>query len=641
MAKIKVLSENIVHKIAAGEVIERPASVVKELVENAIDAGGRRLYIEATVGGRQSIRVVDDGEGMERADVLLSVQRHATSKLASPSDLFDISTLGFRGEALASIGAVSRLTIETCTGGRQEGTQLVVEGGIQREISSFGRGPGTTISVRNLFFNTPARRKFLRRVDTETRHITQVLVQLAAAQPQVGFEWVHQGRSALQLSPAEPVLRCAEILGVDADKLVGFEGAGDGVEVEGWVTVPAACTRVRSRQYVVVQGRPIAARFLNQAIYRGFGGLLTGDAHPAFVLWVRLDPRRIDVNVHPAKREIRFADERLVGDMVHQAVRQGLAMPETSAFTYGASPACVADDRVGEGGPDLSSQARASEASVAKTVGPNTDWKQEGDRLMKPLASAAGSVESPEKDRPLPQVPPRPDAPAEPADSAQMALSLVAPRRPQSQPLDGGEATGGVGEAALEQLQNAPHFWQVHDKYFFAPIEDGIIIVDQHVAHERIRFEEALDAFAGDSPGMQQLLFPHTVQVSPVEQGALEEMGPCLEKLGFSVRPFGPGSVVVDAIPTPLKDWREGDVLLKLISVYLEEKTVRNTLQEAVAASYACHSSIRAGEKLSTAEMQVLLERLLQAREPFVCPHGRPIIVKVALAELDRMFDRI
>ncbi|NKB67283.1 MAG: DNA mismatch repair endonuclease MutL [Candidatus Latescibacteria bacterium] len=633
MAKIKVLSENIVHKIAAGEVIERPASVVKELVENAIDAGARRLYIEATVGGRQSIRVVDDGEGMERDDVLLSVQRHATSKMTSPSDLFDISTLGFRGEALASIGAVSRLTIETCRTGQQEGTRLVVEGGIQREISSMGRGQGTTISVRNLFFNTPARRKFLRRVDTETRHITQVLVQLAACQPQVGFEWVHQGHSTLHVQATEPQVRAAEILGVEVDKLLPFSGADEGIEVEGWVSHPGACTRARTRQYVAVQGRPIVARFLNQAVYRGFGGLLTGDYHPAFVLWLRLDPRRVDVNVHPAKREVRFADERLVGDMVQQAVRQGLAMPETSNFTY-SGPDSSGDSgqgQIGEAAPERSlandslvyrnAPSNAPELSKDKEA-PGLESKQAQSRSWAPVSL--------------------PISETEPIDeTAQMALSLLSPKRLQGRPLTGEEeGDGGVGEETLEQLKNNPQFWQIHDKYFIAPIENGIIIVDQHAAHERIRYEEALAAFTGDSPGMQQLLFPHTVQVNPLEKNALEEMGTSLEKLGFSVRPFGPGSIVVDAVPIPMKNWQEGQVLQELISVYLEEKNIRNTLQEAVAASYACHSSIRTGDKLSVDEMQALLERLLSSNEPFVCPHGRPIIVKIALSELDRMFGR-
>ena len=596
MAKIRVLSENMIHKIAAGEVIERPASVVKELVENSIDALAKRVHVEIKAGGKQSIEVSDDGVGMSREDAEHCILRHATSKMSSPSDLFDISTLGFRGEALASIGAVSRMCIETRSQEEPEGTRLLIEGGIRLEAMMLGRAPGTSVTVRNMFFNTPARRKFLRHVDTEARHITQAVVQLAAAYPEVGFELVHQGRTVLDFAGADQQERAAELLGMERDSLIHVSHQEDGINVEGFLSPPSLCRRSKIKQFLIVRGRPIVAHNINQAVYQGYGGLLAEDAHPPFILWLGLDPRRIDVNVHPTKREVRLADPRQVVEVVKAGVRHALAMPETPSFVYNQDRSEFRSSQIGEITP-LSLDVGEEERSESGTA-----------------SARKNGIE-------------------------QMAFSLVASSTPKGERL-GDDLSDEAGEV-FPELKGNPSIWQIHNKYIASQIKDGIIIVDQQAADERILFEKALDRFKSEGGTSQQLLFPFTLHLGAVEKAVWTEVEGLLGQLGFGVREFGPETIMVDAIPTEMKNWGEGEVLYKILNDFVEEKDVVNGSQEALAVSYACHTSIRAGEAMSVKEMQGLVERLLETREPFVCPHGRPTIIKIRLKEMDRLFKRV
>jgi len=601
--KIRVLSENMIHKIAAGEVIERPASVVKELVENSIDARARRIHIAAVAGGKQSIVVSDDGMGMSREDAELSVLRHSTSKMSSPSDLFAISTLGFRGEALASIGAVSRMIIETRVEEEPEGTRVWVEGGIKREVIPIGRAPGTTVSVRNMFFNTPARRKFLRQVDTEGRHIAQSVVQLAAAYPEVTFELGHQERNVLSFAGTGRRERAAELLGIDADSLLHAEWEEGGIGMEGFLSPPAFCRRSKGKQFIIVRGRPVVSRGLSQSVYQGFGGLLPEEKHPSFVLWLELDPRRIDVNVHPTKREVRLADQRKVEEAMQAGVRKVLGMAQAPSFVYQPDPSEFQAANIGEIKPVSFGEEREK-----------TDEAGES-RWFPPGKEEMGA-------------------------SQQMSLSLLSPSSPKVEKLvrEGVDSAGGLG--ALNETMGSSSIWQAHNRYLVLQIKDGVIIIDQQGAHERILFEEALANFQSAETASQQLLFPLTVKVGLVEGEALAEAGELLKELGFGIREFGPGTVLVESIPAELRNWGEGEVFYQILNDLLEEKKIGHTLREAVAISFACRSSIQAGESLSVPEMEALLGRLLETQEPFVCPHGRPIIVKISLRELDRMFGR-
>ena len=589
--RIHRLPESLVRKIAAGEGIERPASVLKELVENALDAGARRIHIEVVDGGRQKIRVVDDGSGMSPDDVELSVERHATSKLSSPTDLFTIGTLGFRGEALASIGAVSRLTIETRVADDDEGTRITIEGGVRREFGAVAHDVGTSVEVQSLFFNTPARRKFLRHTDTELRYLTQSVVQLSAAYPAVAFRLVHGDRTILDLLPGERRDRAAELLGAEPDELLWVElagGDGDPIKVQGFITTPGRCRRSRSKQYLIVRQRPIQSRPVGAAIYSGYGSLLPHNGHPQFVLWLDLDPRHLDVNVHPTKREVRFARENQVRQLVQDAVREALWVPEAAAFVPKRQPPAV----------DTANPV----FQVAE--GPVREFGRDSSRDVDP-------------------------------EIEQMNLSLLPSTRPTGEVVH----KSHDGEAILSQAQQSG-VWQSHDKYLLLPIRDGILIVDQHAAHERVRYEEVQDMLTYEGSASQQLLIPLTVDVSPVEMQAFQSSEDMFRQLGFGVREFGPSTLLVDAIPPELRNWGDGDIFYQILSDLIDELEARSEPRDAMAASMACHTSIRSGDRLDPREMTSLINRLLAAREPFACPHGRPILVKIALSEFDRLFHR-
>ena len=595
------LPENLVSKIAAGEVIERPASVVKELVENALDASATRISIEVSNGGQHGIRVSDDGVGMSREDAAICVERHATSKLHSPSDLFGITTLGFRGEALASIGAVSRMDIETCRSGDAEGSTVSVEGGVRRDVSPAARAPGTTIEVRNLFFNTPARRKFLRQVDTESRYITQVIVQLAVAYPGIGFRLVNQEREVLNLASSDRRERTAEVFGLKEDELLHGLREEEGVKIETLVSLPEACRRRRGKQFAIVRERPIVNKGLSCAVYDGYGGLLSHGAHPQFAVFLDVDPAKVDVNVHPTKREVRFSEERRVVGVVKSTVRSSLDMPETTSFTT-----------AGDGGRSFGN-ATFSETSSSYESSSST-FDVDPERL--PRVSRVDLA----------------------ADEGQMSLSLVPPTMPAGSRLVG---EGSESAAAMDDIAAATAMWQVHNKYIITTIKDGIAVIDQHVAHERIRYEEVLNVIGQESAATQQLLLPLTLELNPVEMDSYREAHLLFESIGFGVREFGPHSVIVDSLPVDLRNWDDGNVFRQIVADLLEELKARSEATEALAASVACHTSIRAGERLSAEEMNTLVKRLLKTKEPFVCPHGRPIIIRIPLNELDRLFGRI
>lgn len=597
--RIHILSENVISKIAAGEVVERPASIVKELVENSLDAGARKVTVEIGAGGRQSIIVSDNGSGMSREDTELCVERHATSKMSGPADLFDIDTLGFRGEALASIAAASRMTIDTRLQEEQEGTRLVIEGGIRRQLGAVARDVGTSIAVRGLFFNTPARRKFLRHAETEARYVTQTVIQLASAYPEVAFQLKHEDRTTLDLRSGSKENRVADILGLPETHLLHATTDQDGITAELWMSTPGECRKSRAKQFCVVRQRPVYSREINQSIYSGFGGLLPKGRHPLFVLWLDLDPRQIDVNVHPTKREVKLSAIREVRETVSLAVQRSLETAPNGGTVLLPQPTYEGSSLAAEPRPVfLPSQSEDAGGGVIR------DWRRQ----------------------------------------IQMSLSLLAPSQLKGTPLAPPTADSEEGEGedreTLSHLGSEAVLWQVHSKYILSLIPDGLIVIDQHVAHERVRFEEVLDRMEAEGTSSQQLLFPILVELSPVEMDAFAEARDHFEKIGFGIEALGPKELRVESVPAELKNWSDGEIFHSIITELLEEIEIRAHLREAVAASMACHTSIRAGERLSSEQMKTLIERLLQAREPFVCPHGRPIFVKIPLREFDKLFGR-
>lgn len=567
-SNINILPEKLANKIAAGEVVERPASVVKELVENSIDAGATRIRISTQVGGKASIVVADDGCGMSREDALMCIQRHATSKIATDEDLEEILTLGFRGEALPSIGSISHMIIETKEAEKTAGTRVVVEGGVLKSTSDIGRDVGTTVVVRDLFFNIPARRKFLKTTETEFRHVVQAVTQLALCYPSIAFVLSHNDHEVLNVPRHDSMyVRLCAVFGASfMQEMLRVAFDQEDVKGEGFFGRPTAARRSRLRQMIFVNGRPVISRFLNYAVYAGYGGLLSKENYPPFVVFLSIDPRKVDVNVHPAKREVRLSNEREVSRLLTEKVKDALR-------TDAVSPEGQAD--------------RIPTVSITQ------------------LVEEAGHYDSREGRR------------------RQTSLSFIPP-------------------PPHERRSREEHvsLWQVHDTYIFAQVKSGIIVIDQHVAHERVLYQEAMESFSGQpSPG-QQLLFPLSLELSPTEIHIIEEIRPLLEQMGFGIRAFGRNSVVVDAIPSGLKRWRNGQMLMDMVDQMAKEGRITSGLKEKLAASYSCHAAIKAGEKLSADEMQILIDRLFATREPFVCPHGRPTLVRVSMEDLNRWFGR-
>ncbi len=592
--KIRILPDDIANRIAAGEVVERPASVAKELIENAVDAGADRVVVEVATGGKESLRVSDNGGGMSRDDALLALERHATSKIQSLDDLKGLLTHGFRGEALPSIAAVSRLTLETRLADAIEGTRVDVVGGRVRDVSSIGRGQGTTITLHGLFFNVPARRKFLKGVDTEFRHIVNAVTAMAMAYPEIGFDLKHNGRQVLQLGRANFDRRAERIFGVRyGEDAIGVESSASGLEVRGFVGKPEIARKSGVQQVVIVNRRWVQHKAIAHAVYEGYGGLLPRGLAPSYCLCLSIDPARVDVNVHPSKREVRFADERLIYGTITRAVRLSLRgadlIPELSDDAISAMP-----------------EAAGSDVAIAET----------------------------------PAVAYRPKVGGEP----QMALPLTVRSSPGG--VSGTSAdTDGLAEEDFARVS----VWQLHSKYILAHIKNGLIAIDQQVAHQRILYERAMDNMHARPATSQRLLFPITLDFGVKEIHLVREAMPLLEKMGFGIRDFGGHTVVVDAIPIGLRAWQDGQLLKDIIRGMAEAEhttSLSATGQERqiapqehrLASSYAWHTSIRTGEDLSVEEMRAIIDQLFATQEPFIGPYGRPTLIKIGLDEIDNRF---
>ena len=575
---IRVLDESLIGKIAAGEVVERPAAVVKELVENSIDAGAAKIRVEIKAGGKQSIVVIDDGSGMNREDIALCVRRHATSKMASVADLFCIQTLGFRGEALASIGAVAHLAIESRAQQDEAGTRLVVEGGIEREMHSIGRARGTTIVVKSLFFNTPARRKFLRSVDAEARHVAQTIIHLAAGYPALGFELEREDRQVLNYTPASRRERAAELLGIPAAELLDLAHEEEGLKIAGVLAGPEHCGRSKGKQYLIVQGRPISSRLMGTAVQRCFEGLLPEGRHPVFMLWIDMDPRKIDVNVHPTKREIRLADEGQVIAALENSVRQKLRLPDTQSFVYDSSAAGV-----------------------------------------EPVSVRVGEPASPVLQRlPVPEAP----GSAVHADD-QLTMAMVAP------------------SAAKIALVEDAAMWQVHNQYILVEVADGLLFVDQQAAHQRINYDRAMAQMDGVAGESQQLLFPIQLEMGAADFEVFNQVRDDIAKLGFVVRDFGARPALVEAVPAELDRFGEGDVFYQLLNDVRDGQHSGRSWREALVLAYVRKASIKKGQKLNPEEMAHLINELLKVDSPHISPTDKPIMARMKLSDMERLLRKL
>jgi DNA mismatch repair protein MutL len=642
MGKIRVLSDQVANQIAAGEVVERPASVVKELLENALDAGATRIRVEIEGGGRKLIRIADNGHGMGRDDALLAFERHATSKLRSSDDLLSIATLGFRGEALPSIASVARVSLETRAAEDEAGTLLEIAGGKILRVEDAGLPEGTTIAVRDLFFNTPARRKFLRAEQTELGHVAALVTHYALAHPQKHFE-LHSSTQALLVAPAVANAgeRLYQIFGRETfESLIpvaaeldfaraglpephpwkraeDYEAAEPGfLRLSGFVSKPELQKLNRNSIYVFVNGRLIRDKLILHAFNEAYRNIIPPTSFPVVLLFLEMPPQEVDVNVHPAKTEVRFRQGSFVHDFVRDSVRMALMNARPAASFFQAL----------SGGP------RASESLVVD-VSPLPGVDQ---ALYEPreamIAESEGAIE--------------------PGDVAAFELrERIVPPSPGRLGFEGAGMAVGYDDRAeihedrptLNSLASLKPLGQLRDSFILATNEEGLWIVDQHVAHERVLFEKILRERKVEAVQRQRLLMPVLVELLPEQMVTFAAIAEELERNGFEAEPFGPRTLAVKATPVGLEGKELERVLEEVLGVTEKSAQVENEelRRTRIAASIACHAAIKVNMKLEPAKMDWLLEELGKTEHPMSCPHGRPIALRYSLREIQRAFQRI
>ena len=591
MPKIVLLPEDLINKIAAGEVIERPASVIKELLENSLDAGATKITVELEESGKKRIKITDNGEGMSPEDAEKSILRHATSKIRSVEDLFSIKTLGFRGEALASIAAVSKLSITTKQKNVLEGFSLQIEGGhiVSRDI--VGTEPGTSIDVQDIFFNTPARKKFLKTDAVELKHCLDVVTHYALANPAVTFKFLHNHYTllhSLALNDARSTI--ASIYGVQtAKELLEVKYQDEKIKVSGFISKPYHVRNDKNQQVLFVNGRWIKNSDVTNAVYEGYHSTLFVNKHPIFVLHLQLNPETIDVNVHPQKQEIKIEQKEQVANAVTTAVREALQsnklMPTVDVNT---------EQQVTFGTPIPRKEAKTT--------------------IKYPFEPSAQTVFAVE------------EAAAMYAESAAVNAAVVA------------EQTQST-ELVHERLPSMKLFGQVHKTYFLAETEGGLFYIDQHAAHERVMYESLLNQFLHGKVEVQQLLQGEVLDVSAAEKILLEEKKEELKTLGFDLEYFGSNAFAVKTIPLVFGKVKVKELLHDLLTMLENNKSILEKKEE-ILTRMACRAAVMAGDIVTIPQMEKILGELSKAQLPFTCPHGRPTLMKVTIDELEKKFRR-
>jgi DNA mismatch repair protein MutL len=576
--KIKILPEDIANKIAAGEVVQRPASVVKELIENSLDAKSTKIVVEVSDGGKSLIRVSDNGEGMSKEDALLAFERFATSKISTAKDLDAINSFGFRGEALPSIAAVSYLKLITRPKESIYGTLVKIDGGKIKDVSETGAAIGTVVEVQNLFFNTPARRKFLKSNITEAAHISNVVYQYAISQPKVAFKLTHNNQEIINVSAtSDPKERICYFLGKEIiEDIIPIEFKSNLIDVNGFLAKPIHTRPDRDSQYIFVNHRYVINKTITHAIYDGYHTLLPKDRHPIVIIFIKIDPRKVDVNVHPTKREIRFHAEKQIHDLVVEAIRNTLSQADL------IPKVTIPRQKPGISAPIKPTPTQQQEISLPTYTPPVTSTTQQP---IIPLASSSAKLES------------------------------------DIQPIG-----------------------QVFNSYIIAQNKERIFIIDQHAAHERILYEKLMKESINElSLPAQILLMPITLETDYKETATLIQNIPTFNSLGFEIEEFGQNSFIIRAIPAVLENKDAKELIFELIYELqsIGKSKTPKEIREKMLISISCHSAIKAGDKLAQAEIESLISQLSQTQLPFTCPHGRPVIVKMGLDELEKRFMRI
>ncbi len=648
MPEIQVLSDLLVNKIAAGEVIERPASVVKELVENSLDAGAQRIEIAIEQGGRKTIRITDDGRGMDGPDLALSIQSHATSKIRTEDDLFHIKTMGFRGEALASIASVSQLRLVSRPADIEEAHELRVSGGKMEPITAAAAPPGTTVEVRELFFNVPARQKFLRTAQTEMGHITEQVARIALVHPQVEFRLTHNGRLVHHLRPADQMRRrISDFYGKElADNLMEVGREERGVTITGLAGRPVDSRSSGKWQYVFLNGRYIRDRSITAAVREAYRGLIDPHRHPVIFLSINVDPNEVDVNVHPTKAEVRWKEANRIYSQVLSVLRDRFLNEDFSqtlkfknADKQTAAPGQYADGPNAEEAEIRRQEIRRSIADFFKNASP-----QAGPPASSPSPSFKHYAQSenikPDNAQQQPNLTPATD----------FALPTPLPSPPNIVQSDSGiQSTCGEhpnaspGTQEPHELSEPPrHAIQIHNSYLVAETDEGVTIIDQHALHERILFEQLSRQFSNGPLESQRLLIPETLDVSPDQVELIDSHADTLRLLGFELSPYGPGTLAVHASPTLLKEDRMREFLRDMLDRLQENNTPTNTEQliNDLLSMMACKAAVKAGDPLSPEEIDALMANQHLVQRSSNCPHGRPTTLNLTISDLEKQFKR-
>lgn len=585
---IKQLSENLKNKISAGEVVERPSSVVKELVENSIDSGADEIKVIVEKGGKQLIQVSDNGSGINSKELPIAFERFSTSKINSFEDLYKINSLGFRGEALASIASVSEVKIISKIED-DDGAEMIIKNGVLGKVEPAAALKGTNITIQNLFYNTPARRKFLKSPRVEFRKIVEMIRRYALSNPSVSFNLVSDKRDILNLNNESLEDRIVHVMDpAYRDQLLKLNFLKGDYAIDGFL---GNLNLVRTRpgeQYIFLNGRFIKNRLLNSAVYNAYKSILNRGEYPFFALNIFLPHKEVDINVHPMKTEVRFKDEWRIYHVIKSSVEEALS-PILNTI------------------PDFEKPTLETQFDFPTTFIPKEGEVNPSQEIFDLNSSSNLDI----KFKPA-------------IDRAKSYASQLASRpEPNS------------GKVDLENI------WQVHSKYIVSPISSGLVIIDQHVAHERVLFEEAMAAFDNNPMSAQTLLFPEVIDFSPDEFSSLLDVLPYLEKMGFRMKEFGNNSIMIEAIPSEISWGNEKNIIKEMLDNFLGSQKEHSSFQEALAASFSCKAAVKAGDILNVEEMRELVNRLFGTKHPYYCPHGRPIIIQLSMDELDRRFERI
>jgi DNA mismatch repair protein MutL len=670
MGRIRVLSDQVANQIAAGEVVERPASVVKELLENALDAGATRIRVEVEGGGRKLIRVSDNGHGMGRDDALLAFERHATSKIRSSDDLLSIATLGFRGEALPSIASVARLTLATREKDEEVGTEIEIAGGKVLRVDDAGLPHGTTITIRDLFFNTPARKKFMKAEQTELTHVAALVTHYALAHPEKHFE-LHSATQALLTAPGVSSAgdRLFQIFGRDVFQQmipvaaeVDFAHAGipepppwkrdagwtprepGPLRISGFVSKPELQKLNRNSIYIFVNHRLIRDRLILHSLSEAYRNILPPTSFPVVILFLEMPPQEVDVNVHPAKTEVRFRQSSFIHDFLRDTVRTALMRARPAASFVAAM----------HGGAHAGSSLTLDVSPLPDADSASPQSREAQDISELPQSEPDPSREDAEafmlRER---EVPPHSGRLAFTGNSIPIAATFSPTRLAQNFgsnfPVPASHASIGdvpgvddTVQPSLHSIGNLKPLGQLRDSFILAVNEEGLWIIDQHVAHERILFEKILREREAEKVQRQQLLMPLLVELLPAQMVAFAEIAEELERNGFEAEPFGPRTLAIKAVPLGLVGQELEKMLEEVLSAPEREQQVENNemRRARIAASIACHAAIKVNMPLEQSKMAWLLEELAKTEHPTGCPHGRPIVLRYSLRDIERAFHR-